>query len=65
LIFATPVLSTEEESVVQHFDPELERRIRALESASDEGGFTPLDWFLLVALGIVFPAGLLVWGWPW
>ncbi|CCB66819.1 protein of unknown function [Hyphomicrobium sp. MC1] len=50
---------------MQQFDPELERRIRALESTSNDVSFTPLDWFLLVALGIVFPAGFLLWGWPW
>jgi hypothetical protein len=36
------------------FDPELERRI---------AGFAPIDWFWLIALGVVGPALLLYWGW--
>ncbi|MFA5957626.1 hypothetical protein [Hyphomicrobium sp.] len=48
------------------FDPELERRIRTFEASSDDNvGFTRWDWILLVALGIVFPISLLLWGWPW
>ena len=40
------------------------------------GSWVPTDWSTyagevrtagraLIALGIVFPAGLLIWGWPW
>lgn len=48
------------------FDPELERRIRSFENATaDNASFTFWDWLALVALGVVFPAGLLIWGWPW
>ncbi|WP_197022708.1 hypothetical protein [Hyphomicrobium sp. 802] len=49
---------------MQHFDPELERRIRTFETTPDnDATFKPRDWFLLIALGIVFPAALLIWGW--
>lgn len=45
-------------------DAELERRIGELEIESNQGaGFTGIDWFWLIALGIVGPALLLVWGW--
>lgn len=48
------------------FDPELNRRIRAFEtSANEETGFTRRDWLALIVLGVLFPAALLVWGWPW
>ena len=44
--------------------PDLERRIAALEVASNQGaGFTGVDWIWLIALGIVGPALLLLWGW--
>ncbi len=48
------------------FDPELERRIRTFENANGEDvRFTFWGWLALVVLGIVFPAGLLIWAWPW
>lgn len=48
------------------FDPELERRLRAFEDArADDVGFTLWDWLALITLGIIFPAGLLILGWPW
>lgn len=44
--------------------PELERRIASLENESNQGaGFTGVDWLWLLALGVVGPALLLVWGW--
>lgn len=51
---------------MQLFDPELERRIRTFETTPDnDPTFKPLDWFLLIVLGIVFPCGLLLSGWQW
>lgn len=45
-------------------EPELERRIRAMESGVDQGsGFTGGDTLWLIALGVVGPVALLVWGW--
>ena len=45
--------------------PDLERRVAELEDEANQGqGFTPVDWAWLVALGVVGPALLLVWGWP-
>ena len=44
--------------------PDLERRVAELERETNQGGgFTPIDWFWLVALGVVGPALLLLWGW--
>lgn len=44
--------------------PDLERRIAELERESNQGtGFTAVDWFWLVSLGVIGPALLLVWGW--
>jgi len=44
--------------------PELERRIRALESEANQGeGFTGTDWLWLMILGIIGPVLLLIWGW--
>ena len=44
--------------------PDLERRIASLEIEANQGaGFTGKDWLWLLALGIVGPALLLVWGW--
>jgi hypothetical protein len=45
-------------------DPELERRVAALESGTDAGSdFDAASWFWMVLLGIVGPVVLLVWGW--
>lgn len=45
-------------------DPELERRIAALEAGSDAGSdFDARSWFWMLLLGVVAPAALLVWGW--
>ena len=45
-------------------DPELERRIAALEQAENQGGgFGAADWAWLALLGVIVPAALLVWGW--
>jgi hypothetical protein len=49
---------------MESLHPDLERRIAALESASNQGaGFTGVDWMWLIALGIVGPVLLLIWGW--
>jgi hypothetical protein len=46
-------------------NPELERRIAALEQSDNQGrGFGAADWTWLALLGIVLPAALLIWGWP-
>jgi hypothetical protein len=51
---------------MRDFDPELERRIRALEMpAEKETDFTRWDWLALIVLGVMFPVALLIWGWPW
>ncbi len=48
----------------QTIHPELERRLATLEQPQAQGdGFGMVDWVWLVALGIVGPALLLVWGW--
>jgi hypothetical protein len=45
-------------------DPELERRIAALELGTDAGSdFDAASWFWMVLLGIVGPVALLLWGW--
>ena len=45
-------------------DPELERRIAALEQPENQGrGFGAADWAWLALLGVIFPAALLIWGW--
>ncbi len=48
----------------QGLHPELERRIATLEKESNQGaGFTGIDWVWLLALGVVGPVLLLIWGW--
>jgi hypothetical protein len=48
----------------ERLDPELERRIAALESGADAGAdFDVRSWLWMVLLGIVGPVALLVWGW--
>ena len=43
---------------------ELERRLEILDDPANQGeGFGPNDWAWLIALGVVFPAALLIWGW--
>lgn len=43
---------------------ELERRLEILENPDNQGeGFGTSDWAWLVALGVLFPAALLIWGW--
>jgi hypothetical protein len=45
-------------------DPELERRVAALESGAEAGtDFDAASWFWMVMLGVVVPAALLLWGW--
>jgi hypothetical protein len=45
-------------------NPELERRIAALEAGTDAGSdFDAASWFWMVLLGIVGPVAMLVWGW--
>jgi hypothetical protein len=49
----------------QPLHPELERRVASLEIPQNQGaGFGTADWLWLIALGVVGPALLLVWGWP-
>ncbi|MBA4784106.1 MAG: hypothetical protein H2045_12915 [Rhizobiales bacterium] len=48
----------------QTIHPELERRLAELERPEAQGGgFGVSDWVWLMALGVVGPALLLVWGW--
>lgn len=47
-------------------EPELERRIAALETAGANAAGSDFDaasWFWMVALGAAGPAALLLWGW--
>lgn len=49
---------------VQSIPPELERRISELEDPANQGGgFTGIDWLLLLLTGVIGPALLLIWGW--
>jgi hypothetical protein len=51
--------------VATKLDPDLERRIAELEIEANQGsGFTGIDWFWLMLLGVIGPIGLLFWGWP-
>ncbi|MGL6208253.1 MAG: hypothetical protein ACRC14_00285 [Paracoccaceae bacterium] len=48
----------------QGIHPELERRLAELEKPEMQGaGFGATDWVWLMALGVVGPAILLLWGW--
>ena len=48
----------------ERLDPELERRILALESGTEAGtDFDLASWCWMILLGIVVPIGLLLWGW--
>jgi hypothetical protein len=48
----------------ERLDPELERRIAALESGTDAGAdFDVRSWLWMLLLGVIGPAALLVWGW--
>jgi hypothetical protein len=45
--------------------PDLERRVAELEVEANQGsGFTSADWAWLLALGVIGPILILVWGWP-
>jgi hypothetical protein len=45
-------------------DPELERRIASLEMVQNQGaGFGASDWLWLLALGVIGPVLILMWGW--
>lgn len=49
---------------MRSFDPELEKRVRALENTIERGsGFTKWDWLALVLLGVALPAAALLLGW--
>jgi hypothetical protein len=44
--------------------PELERRIRVLESdSSGAGDLNRASWLWLLLFGVALPAALLLWGW--
>jgi hypothetical protein len=48
----------------ERLDPELERRVAALESDSEARvDFDAGSWLWLVLLGVIGPVALLVWGW--
>jgi len=45
-------------------NPELERRLKALENPAQQGeDYDGASWFWLLALGIMLPAIVLIWGW--
>ncbi len=51
-------------TVREPLEPELERRVCALEAGADAGSdFDAASWFWMLLLGIVGPVALLVWGW--
>jgi hypothetical protein len=51
-------------AIREPLDPELERRVAALESGAEAGtDFDATSGFWMVMLGLVGPAGLLLWGW--
>jgi hypothetical protein len=50
--------------VSEPLNPELERRIAALESGAETGAdFDLVSWWWMVLLGVLLPVGLLLWGW--
>jgi len=50
--------------VREALDPELERRVVALEEGAEAGAdFDAASWFWMLLLGLVGPGALLVWGW--
>jgi hypothetical protein len=45
-------------------NPELERRLKALEDPSQQGeDYDAASWFWLLLLGLVLPVIVLIWGW--
>jgi len=51
-------------AVDEPLDPELERRIAALESGGETGAdFDFASWVWIILLGVVLPVALLLWGW--
>jgi hypothetical protein len=52
-------------AVREPLDPELERRVAALESSGTDAGsdFDAASWFWMMMLGVVGPVALLLWGW--
>ena len=57
--------STGANAAREPLDPELERRVAALESSATEAGsdFDATSWFWMLMLGVVGPVALLLWGW--
>jgi len=56
--------ATGELAVDEPLDPELERRIAALESGGETGAdFDAASWVWMILLGVVLPVALLLWGW--
>ncbi len=47
----------------EHWPPELERRIEALERSGDGQDLDARSWFWLLLFGVLIPAALLLWGW--
>jgi hypothetical protein len=55
---------TEEPMSTKELHPELERRIRALESPGGQGeDFDGVSWFWLLFLGVALPVVALILGW--
>jgi hypothetical protein len=45
-------------------DPELERRVAALENPAGQGDdFDGASWFWLLVLGVILPVLVIIWGW--
>jgi hypothetical protein len=42
---------------------EIDRRLATLEDADSVGGFTPVDYLLMIVCGGLVPAAALLWGW--
>ncbi len=49
---------------VEKLNPELERRLKALENPAEQGeDYDAVSWFWLLFLGVVLPVIALIWGW--
>jgi hypothetical protein len=49
---------------VDPLQPELERRLAAIESGAEAGSdFDAASWVWMILLGVALPVALLIWGW--
>lgn len=50
--------------MTERLNPELERRLKALENPAEQGeDYDATSWLWLIALGLVLPVIVLIWGW--